>query len=96
MNLQRDLAKVEKELAELGANLRGDFAGDLGRAMDTLQKEIDELQATSEVLGRPTEQGPALTPDEVLAGQQAEVSVRQQLDALWELPAEKPKSEAKK
>lgn len=91
LKLQRDLAKVEKELAELGANLRGDFSGDLGRAMETLQKEIDELQATSEVLGQPTEQGPALTPDEVLAGQQAEVSVRQQLDALWDVPAEKPK-----
>lgn len=95
LNMQRDLAKVEKELAELGANLRGDFAGDLGRAMETLQNEIDELQATSEVLGQPTDSGPALTPDEVLAGQRAEVSVRQQLDALWDVAAEKPKAKAK-
>jgi hypothetical protein len=90
LNLQRDLARVETELAELGANLRGDFAGGLGQAMDTLQKEIDELQATSEVLGRQPAAGPALTPDDVLAGQQAEVSLRQQLDSLWDAPAEQP------
>ncbi|MCY2991267.1 MAG: hypothetical protein NTY19_25845 [Planctomycetota bacterium] len=95
LNMQRDLAKVEQELAELGANLRGDFAGDLGRAMDTLQKEIDELQATSEVLGKQPDQGPALTPDDVLAGQQAELSVQQQLDTLWETPAGKAKAKAK-
>ncbi len=96
LNMQRDLAQVEKDLAELGANLRGDFAGDLGQAMNTLQKEIDELQATSEVIGKEPDQGPALTPDDVLAGQQAEVSVRQQLDALWDAPAEKAKAKAKK
>jgi len=90
LKLQRDLARVETELAELGANLRGDFAGGLGQAMETLQKEIDELQATSEVLGRQPDAGRALTPDEALAGQHAEVSLRQQLDSLWGAPEEKP------
>jgi len=84
LEMQRDLARVESELAEMGANIRGEFAGDLGQAMETLQKEIDELQATTEVFGHLPEAGAPLTPAEALAGNAADVALRKQLDDLWE------------
>jgi len=84
LEIHRDLARVEKELAELGADVRGEFAGDLGKAMKTLQQEIDELQATADVLGKEPQAGASLTPDEVLAESGADPTVLQELDALWD------------
>lgn len=83
LSMQRDLARVETELAELGASVRGEFAGDLGHAMETLQTEIDELQATTDVLGGQADATAPLTPQDALEANAAEVTIRQQLDSLW-------------
>jgi hypothetical protein len=80
------LAQHWKERSERGADVRGDFAGDLGRAMQTLQKEIDELH-TTDVLGSTAPEGAPLTPEEALAGQSQKVAARQLPDALWDAPA---------
>jgi chromosome segregation ATPase len=86
LQMQRDLARVEKELSELGASVRGEFAGDVGQALQTLQKEIDELQATTDVVGSTAGENAPLTPDEVLTGPAQKATGRQQLDALWDVP----------
>jgi len=82
--MQRDLAELDKELAELGASASGNPAGELKGILETLQKQIDEYESTSEVLAAEPESGEPLTPDEVLRGAAAEVSIRQELDALWD------------
>jgi len=84
LEMQRDLAELDKELAELGASAAGNPAGELQGVLETLQKQIDEYEATSEVLSAETTSEGPLTPDEVLAGQVTEVSVRSELDALWD------------
>lgn len=84
LEMQRDLAALDKELAELGASASGNPAGELKGILETLQKQIDEYEATSEVLSAEPAADQPLTPDEVLAGQVEEVTVRQELDALWE------------
>jgi len=48
--MQRDMARVEAELAELKATSSGSFSGELGETLKTIQKEIDEKLATVEVL----------------------------------------------
>lgn len=83
LELQRDLAAMDKELAELGASAAGNPAGELKGILETLQKQIDEYEATSEVLAAEPAADQPLTPDQVLAGQGEEVTVRQELDALW-------------
>lgn len=83
LEMQRDLAQLDKELAELGASAAGNPAGELQGVLETLQKQIDEYEATSEVLTAETSSSGPLTPDEALAGQTSEVSVQSELDALW-------------
>ena len=56
------------ELAELGTSLAGNPAGELQDVLETLQKQIDEYEATSEVLTVKLTSSGALTPDEVLLG----------------------------
>lgn len=84
LELQRDLASLDKELAELGASAGGNPAGELKGVLDTLQKQIDEYEATSEVLAAEPTATDTLTPEEALSGSTTEVSVRQELDALWD------------
>ncbi len=83
LELQRDLSKLDAELAELGSSAAGNPAGELQGVLETLQKQIDEYEATSEVLGAERTAGETLTADEVLAGKATDVSARQKLDALW-------------
>ncbi len=84
LEMQRDLASLDKELAELGASAAGNPAGELKGILETLQKQIDEYEATSEVLAAEPESGELLTPDEALAGNAVEVTIRQELDTLWD------------
>ena len=83
LELQRDLSKLDAELAELGASASGNPAGELQGVLETLQKQIDDYEAASEVLGGQKNQADTLTADEVLAGTAGGPSTRQKLDALW-------------
>jgi hypothetical protein len=49
-----------------------------------LQKQIDEFESTSEVLGAEQVAGQPLTPEDVLAGADSGATVRKELDSLWE------------
>jgi chromosome segregation ATPase len=84
LEMQRDLASLDKELAELGASASGNPAGELKDVLETLQKQIDEYESTSEVLGAEQVAGQPLTPDDVLAGPAGDVGVRKELDSLWD------------
>jgi chromosome segregation ATPase len=84
LELQRDLAALDAELAELGASASGNPAGELKDVLDTLQQQIDEYEATSEVLATEPAAEHPLTPDEVLSATNAEPSIQDALDALWE------------
>jgi chromosome segregation ATPase len=81
--VQRDMAKVERELAELGANSRGNFAGDLGKDLDTIQKEIDESLATVEVLGTESASAEVADPDALLKAGITGVGANKKLDSFW-------------
>ena len=50
LSAQRDLARINKEIAELGATVDGNPAGELEETVKLLQREIDEYEATAEVL----------------------------------------------
>ena len=50
LSAQRDLARLNKEIAELGATVDGNPAGELEETVKLLQREIDEYEATAEVL----------------------------------------------
>jgi chromosome segregation ATPase len=84
LEMQRDLAALDKELAELGASASGNPAGELKDVLETLQKQIDEFESTSEVLGAEQVAGQPLTPEDVLAGADSGSTVRKELDSLWE------------
>jgi chromosome segregation ATPase len=84
LEMQRDLAALDAELAELGASASGNPAGELENVLDTLQKQIDEYESTSEVLAAEPATGEPLSLDEVLATTSAEPSIHDTLDALWD------------
>lgn len=84
LEMQRDMAALDAELAELGASVSGKPAGELQGVLETLQKQIDEYESTSEVLLAETGPDEPLTPDEVLSGETIESSVRSEIDALWD------------
>ncbi len=84
LEMQRDLAELDKELAELGASASGNPAGELKGVLETLQKRIDEYEATSEVLTAEPASSEPLTPSDVLAGSANRATVRQELDSLWD------------
>ncbi|MDO4583364.1 MAG: hypothetical protein Q4D62_04595 [Planctomycetia bacterium] len=46
----REIAAIHAELSKLGANAEGVNVGNLGKVLDTLQEEIDELNATAMVI----------------------------------------------
>lgn len=81
LEMQRDLAKINTELTELGANLEGVNSGELGNMLSTLQKEIDELDATSFVLQNEKKETTPLTPESVVKPQS--VNTNTSLDSLW-------------
>lgn len=84
LELQRDLAALDKELAELGATTSGNPVGDLKGVMETLQKQIDEYESTSEVLATESANLDDLTPDEALSGSTEAANVRHEIDAIWD------------
>ncbi|MBR0237026.1 MAG: hypothetical protein IJQ39_02935 [Thermoguttaceae bacterium] len=58
LETEREIAAINKEMAELGATAEGVNVGDIGKILDTIQDEIDHLNATAEVdnkeAGKPT------------------------------------------
>lgn len=84
LELQRDLSALDAELAEIGSTAAGKPAGDLKSVVDTLQKQIDEYGATSDVLATESANPAQLTPDEALSGSTEKVTVQQELDTLWD------------
>lgn len=83
LDTQREVAEINKELAELGATVEGVNSGDLGKTLDTIQAEIDELNATTEVTNaeadKPTS-GDTWSKDDVNNSGNPDTS----LDALWD------------
>ena len=73
---------------EPGVRSRGRGEGDAKSALRlrlrTLQKEIDELQATSEVVSGKTAADSAITPEETVSGSAEEVSIKKSRDELWD------------
>jgi chromosome segregation ATPase len=76
----KDLASVNAELASMEANVEGVDVGKLGGTLETLQGEIDELNAQASVYQDETnERDAALQPTDVIEP----VSNDAALDALW-------------
>lgn len=79
----RTLAAIDAEMAELGATVEGANVGDIGKVLDTIQGEIDELNSRADVanaeIGKPT-RGDVFSKPEVSAGS----NVVSSLDALWD------------
>ena len=83
LETEREIAAINKELAELGATAEGVNVGDIGKILDTIQDEIDELTASAEVIneeaGKPAAGDvytmPAISP---------ETDGTNALDALWD------------
>ncbi len=82
--MQRDMAKVEAELAELKANTSGSFTGELGKTLKTIQKEIDEKLATVEVLEQESVAVELSNPEAALQAAEAAGTSLQGLDKLFE------------
>lgn len=82
--MQRDMAKVEAELAELKATSSGSFSGELGSTLKTIQKEIDEKLATVEVLQAETSAQELSNPEAALQAAEAAGTSLQGLDKLFE------------
>lgn len=76
----RDVAKINAELATIEASVNGIEAGDSGKAMATIQDEIDELNALADVYQEESQvKTDALNPSDVLQP----VDVTNELDAYW-------------
>ncbi len=79
----REIAAINKEMAELGATVDGVSVGDIGKVLDTIQGEIDELNASTEVIsaeaGKPAG-GDVFTKPEM----KTEADGTNPLDTLWE------------
>ena len=80
LSAARDVSKLNAELAEMEASVNGVAAGDSGKAMQTIQDEIDELNALAdtyqdEAQTKKTE----LNPSDVLEPADAV----DELDAYW-------------
>lgn len=79
----REIAEINKQMAELGAAVDGVNVGDIGKVLDTIQSEIDELNATTEVVSAETSRpsggnNPFDIKDITTTNEDAS------LDALWE------------
>lgn len=61
----------------------GNYAGELGKALDTIQKEIDESLAADEVLKAETVKDHDLSPGAVLEDAQLQTASASSLDRLW-------------
>lgn len=83
LETEREIAAINKELAELGATAEGVNVGDIGKILDTIQDEIDELTASAEVIneeaGKPAA-GDVYTMPEI----SPETDGANALDALWD------------
>lgn len=82
--MQRDMAKVEAELAELKATSSGAYSGDLGATLKTIQKEIDEKLATVEVLQAESSAAELANPEAALQSVETAGTALQGLDKLFE------------
>lgn len=82
--LQRDMASVEKELAELKSNSSGSYSGELGAALKTIQKEIDEKLATVEVLGQESSATDLANPEAALRATEESGNAMSDLDKLFD------------
>lgn len=82
--MQRDMAKVEVELAELKATSSGAYSGDLGGTLKTIQKEIDEKLATVEVLQAESTAAELNNPEAALQSAETAGMSLQGLDKLFE------------
>lgn len=82
LEMSRELAKVNMELSKMEANVEGIYSGDYGKVLDTIQQEIDELSATSEVYKDETVQKKeVLNPSDIVTpAVRSDSSV---LDDLW-------------
>ncbi len=90
LSVAKDLAQIDKELAELEAGVGGLDVGKVGQALDVLQDEIDELTATATVYNEEAQTPQTgLTPEDVVAP----AVVENELDALWDAAPEAPKAE---
>ena len=83
LETEREIAAINKEMAKLGATAEGVNIGDIGKVLDTIQEEIDELNATTEVYneeaGKPTGGNVFSKPDLTPAADGSNT-----LDALWD------------
>ena len=83
LETEREIAAINKELAELGATAEGVNVGDIGKVLDTIQEEIDELTASAEVINEESAKpkgGDVYTMPEMSSDSDG----KNPLDALWD------------
>lgn len=83
LETEREIMAINKELAELGAAAQGVNVGNMGKILDTIQTEIDEMSAAMDVIdkeaGKPTG-GEVFSKPEIAP----ETDSTSSLDVLWE------------
>lgn len=83
LETEREIAAINRELAELGAAAEGVNVGEIGRILDQIQVEIDELNSATEVVnaeaGKPTD-GDLYSMPEI----SPETDSTNVLDAMWD------------
>ena len=76
----KDLAQINAELATIDANVKGIAAGKSGRAIATIQEQIDELEATAATYNEQMGKCNDVYPSDVVCPEEAIVSI----DAFWD------------
>jgi len=78
------LESLETRLVELETAIQEADSDNLDKALDTIQVEIDESLLAMETYRSDPGDADLLTPEEALAGTEADDTIKQELDKLWE------------